>query len=362
VFCFTITRSTSKIIDIFLPAIITFLKTLSLLKLPEESELLQEYIFLLILLLLACSFRCVLHLKTDPNSNLGISQKDIMILETYFRNHVVRSEDIQEELPLIEEVKEEEEDETSLFSAEAFAVESANGKLRKEWKNLLQLIPCGVALSQGGDCLREKNWSYCNNTFKDILQVSIDSEVTEALNKLYNKHSPSINDYPSTESFASQIDFDSRKTCFFVKFPTMYSAIKESKSSKNVIQSRFLLSKEDEKDEVTIEVTAKKIIWGERQAILFLFMDVSEMKMLEDDKIGNKVKMQILSSLSHELKTPIHCILNALLFCKGNLLKNPEALTNVIMAINSSNFLLNKFNDVLVINLKLSLNNLIRIM
>lgn len=97
-----------------------------------------------------------------------------------------------------------------------------------------------------------------------------------------------------------------------------------------------------------LEISVKQIIWKGQAAQLYIICDAIQLTKMDHLKIANTIKTRILRSLSHELRTPINCILTSLEHCKKKLECDEESLTNINIALANSNFLLYKYNDLLV--------------
>jgi signal transduction histidine kinase len=97
----------------------------------------------------------------------------------------------------------------------------------------------------------------------------------------------------------------------------------------------------------TIWVKGKLIYINEEVRYLVTFADVTLQKECEMLKDINKMKSKIICSLSHEIRNPLHNILDSL----SNCLKNPTEIHQSIKIANSnSNIILYKINDLLVIS------------
>jgi len=213
----------------------------------------------------------------------------------------------------------------------------------EDWKNLFNALPYGIAIQtqENGKC------EYCNTALCDLLEVNDPILAYKKIDKLKEE--------------VVKKRFDERAKIGGGTF----SEINIQKES-NIFQSW-----ESEKgiftsisfEEVGIRnklynISDKTIKWKGQQACLSTLKDITEMRKVEMIKAENQIKTRILRSLSHELRTPINCILLSLEHCKEKLATDEESLANINIALANSNILLNKYNDILVNNIII---NLIRI-
>ncbi len=97
-----------------------------------------------------------------------------------------------------------------------------------------------------------------------------------------------------------------------------------------------------------VELSGNAVDWEGQPAQLICVRDVTQLTKVDHLKLANSIKTRILRSLSHELRTPINCILNSLEYCKAKLEGDEESLANINVALANSNLLLYKYNDLLV--------------
>lgn len=111
----------------------------------------------------------------------------------------------------------------------------------------------------------------------------------------------------------------------------------------------FTIIKEKISTKYTLEINGRIITWKGQQAMMYTIKHVIQQGNRDTLKIANTIKTRLLKSLSHELRTPIHCILTSLDYCKKKLENDEESLGNINIAKANSNFLLYKYNDLLVL-------------
>ena len=91
------------------------------------------------------------------------------------------------------------------------------------------------------------------------------------------------------------------------------------------------------------------IQWDDEDTILLIVKDVTEQRNFSKIKLQNKYKSMALCTLSHELRTPVHVILNSLSNIKERIGTKDPLLTMYHKISTSSGLILfHKVNDLLV--------------
>ena len=100
-------------------------------------------------------------------------------------------------------------------------------------------------------------------------------------------------------------------------------------------------------DPTNLELKEEKIEFYESEATLYLLTDISNIKNLEEEKAQSKHRNMFVSTITHELRTPVNCI-------QGNLecllVGVPKAVGQkyIRVSMNSCHLLTSLINDILV--------------
>jgi len=101
--------------------------------------------------------------------------------------------------------------------------------------------------------------------------------------------------------------------------------------------------------EYSIEVKANKLIYYGEEAYIISFLDCSSVRELEKTQIESKYKTILISSISHELRSPVNYILNALDLVSNFLPSDSMSLLE--MSKECCNMIIAHINDLTVISL-----------
>ena len=101
-------------------------------------------------------------------------------------------------------------------------------------------------------------------------------------------------------------------------------------------------------DKSNIHLKFVKTNYESQEAILVLFKDVSLFKEYEKVKYETKFKSILMTTITHELRTPVNGILGMIQVLKQ--CANPESLEYLLVAESSCHLLINLINDILVLS------------
>lgn len=201
-----------------------------------------------------------------------------------------------------------------------------------DWQQLFNAIPLGIAIQTE----TTGKWNYCNAELCNLLEVVEPSAAYEKLNKLKQDI--------HTKTQRTGVNF-SKGTFSDTASPSGKIGEEQMDQGNDVLAT---LTCEETGLDKLFGISDKKILWNKQQAYLYTLKDITEVRKAERVKASSQIKSRILRSLSHELRTPINCILTSLEYCKGKLEGDEDSLANINIALANSNILLNKYNDILV--------------
>ncbi len=189
-------------------------------------------------------------------------------------------------------------------------------------RKLLNCLPYGVAVKRRED----SEWLCCNTALCDILNSKGACNALSVMSELLQKARDTGQHGPGDNGFSE----------------VRVKLEEEDKSPKTLKQQC------DAGERRVVEVSGKLVDWEGQAAQMISVRDVTQLTKVDHLRIANSIKTRILRSLSHELRTPINCILNSLEYCKCKLEGDEVSLANINVALTNSNLLLYKYNDLLV--------------
>ena len=200
-------------------------------------------------------------------------------------------------------------------------------KQDEDWKLLCNALPYGLAIQN----YNTNKWLYCNHALCELLDAQSADLAFIKMEGLRNKfYSESVR---NCQRLAEKIGGGS-----FSDPDNSYRGAEGLQASMSV---------EDAETSKLFDISCKTIKWNKELAYLYTLKDVTERNKIEHLRLANLIKSRILRSLSHELRTPINCILNSLEYCKQKLEDDEESWVNINVALTNTNILLNKYNDIL---------------
>ncbi len=209
----------------------------------------------------------------------------------------------------------------------------------EDWKQLCNALPHGIAI-QAADTGR---WTYCNPALCELLGAPVPDVAYSKMEALKEKLLAASPGAIRGKAYIENVGGGT--------FADPGSRADEEEQNIEIFAP---VTYEDGGIKKLIDVSAKSIRWHERNALLYALKDVTEKQKIESLRMANLIKSRIMRSLSHELRTPINCILNSLDYCKRKLAGDEESLSNINIALTNTNILLNKYNDILVLSSPLS--------
>eukprot|EP00743_Colponemidia_sp_Colp-15_P011132 GILK01012374.1.p1 GENE.GILK01012374.1~~GILK01012374.1.p1 ORF type:complete len:930 (+),score=104.12 GILK01012374.1:82-2871(+) len=96
-----------------------------------------------------------------------------------------------------------------------------------------------------------------------------------------------------------------------------------------------------------IEFTGRHIRWWGQPAVLLVFRDISERKIMESTRQAEKAKNLLLATVSHELRTPLNGIMGSLELLAGCRKRSDSEKRLLSIATVSGNLLLTLIDDIL---------------
>ncbi len=196
-----------------------------------------------------------------------------------------------------------------------------------DWKQLCNALPQGVAI-QAADSGR---WTYCNPALCELLGALVPEMA-----------------YTKMETLKQRLQANKGKAYVDSIGGGTFADPGIHEDEDQNVEIFASVQYEDCGMSKLLDISAKSVRWNDRAVLLYTVKDVTEKQKVENLRISNIIKSRILRSLSHELRTPINCILNSLEYCKRKLAGDEESWSNINIALTNTNILLNKYNDILV--------------
>ena len=222
--------------------------------------------------------------------------------------------------------------------------ESVPPQLRatQEAVELLDELPFGVALKSA----ETGKWTHCNQALCGLLSAPDQATCAAKMAAIAEKA-----DQQAHNANSHSPTHNAQGNCTFQLRVPASSRVREG--AEDIAQARRdsdatspLARAGDSKD---LGVCRKEMLWCGRPAQVYACYDLTEMKRVERRQTGRTIQSKMLRTLSHELRTPIHCILNSLEFCKQALGEDASGVEeNLNIAMANCNMLFSKYSDILV--------------
>ena len=232
---------------------------------------------------------------------------------------------------------------------ELFLISQKELEQALEWKELLfELNPDSVtAIFEKDLTNNEKHKKKNSNKFFEISK-SKNLKIFRLFGKLLEINKTGIEKYGINSSKDFQNFLENIKIDKEVELRIIDSSLNllSFQKVRKIYTCNGIYKYEEKIEEERIKISIHEILWNKKSCYLFRM----ETKLLEEElgklKELNQYKDQILSSVSHDLRTPLNGI-NFVLEQIENLSKNEEILKNVNWAKANSDLLLYLINDIL---------------
>jgi hypothetical protein len=212
-------------------------------------------------------------------------------------------------------------------------------------RELFEVLPVGVAVKSKKTGL----WEYCNPALCQLLAAPEKSACFAKMAAIEDQANQSLANSNRVESHSSPKKHEGGASVqLLVPCPSGGRAGGASEKEPGS-RDRPRSSPRPEPDSKVVELSRRGIAWAGQSEELYVCYDLTEAKRSEHRRTTNIIQAKMLRTLSHELRTPINCILNSLEYCKqamGVDVSGVEENLNIAMA--NCNMLFSKYSDILV--------------
>jgi len=196
-----------------------------------------------------------------------------------------------------------------------------NETIIEQWKKTMNVLSSGELILSN---TTPPYVLYCNSAFKSILKKIAEKKNEEPTENMVEAIDDLVVKGFKTRSNGTNVDIREKLTDIIKSMPDL-----ETENFTSFLDNTELI----------IEVKINKLLFNKREASIISFIDCSSASEIEKFKTECKHKTILISSISHELRTPVNYILNALDLVASflpsesiNLLEMSKECCNMIIA------------------------------